>query len=48
VLEPHESVASGVAPPVHVYPVEPEQLTEPSTAHAGVVVVVMVPPLWQQ
>jgi hypothetical protein len=45
VLEPHESVTSGVAPPVHVYPVEPEQLTDPSTAQAAVVVVVMPEPV---
>src|ERR1019366_3308380 len=45
---PHVSVASvcaGVAPPVHVYPVEPEQLSDPSTAHEGVVVPGPAPPV---
>jgi hypothetical protein len=49
---PQESVASvciGVALPLQVYPVEPEQLTEPSTAQVSVVVMVVEPePVAQQ
>lgn len=48
---PHESVASvciGFALPLQVYPVEPEQLTEPSTAQVSVVMVIDAAPVVQQ